>query len=91
MRAEHPAIIDGDLKFYLEDHPEIITYTRACARETLLVIANHSEKEVKMQMPEELLSNKWNRLLANYPDTKASLDSVRTLRPWEVEVYELAI
>ena len=91
MRTEHPAIIDGDLKFYLEDHPEIIMYTRSCAREKLLIVANHSEKEVGIEMPEDLLSNKWNRLLTNYADTAPALDAMRTLRPWEVEVYELAI
>ena len=34
LRKEHPAILDGDLTFLLEDRPSVIAYLRRCARET---------------------------------------------------------
>jgi len=88
MRYEHPAIIDGDLKFYLEDHPSIIMYTRTCARETLLVIANKSDDTVKYELPEELKAHIWSRIITNYDNTENSKDRTE-LEPWECEVYSL--
>ena len=90
MRRENPAIIDGDLKFYLDGHDQIIMYTRACARQTLLIIANYSGTEVSFELPAELGAIKWNRLLTNLKDTTPSLITDRALGPWEVEIYELA-
>ena len=90
MRRENPAIIDGDLKFYLDGHEQIVMYTRACARQTLLIVANYAAKEVSFELPEELSANKWQRLLTNLKNTTPSLDGDRALKPWEVEIYELA-
>lgn len=88
IRREHPAIIDGMLEFYLEDHPEIIMYTRKCARETLLVIANYSEKQISLDLPQSLRTGYWSRILSNYSNSP-SLPEKRTLLPWEAEIYEL--
>jgi len=89
MRQEHPAIIDGDLKFYLEDSDSILMYTRTCARETLLIIANKSDNTVKVELPEELKAHTWKRELTNYDDTAPSLEREAWM-PWECEVYSLA-
>ena len=88
MRREDPAIIDGDLRFYMEDHNEILLYTRSCMRQTLLVVANHSGKTVPFAPPTELREGVWNRRLTNKSDTLPSLSSERALLPWEVEIYE---
>ena len=90
MRREDPAIIDGDLKFYLDGHEEIIMYTRSCTRQTLLIVANYSGKSVKLDIPEEIKENVWARRLTNKKDTTPALDGARELLPWEVEIYELA-
>lgn len=90
MRKEDPAIVDGDLRFYLEDHKEIIMYTRSCARETLLIVANYSGDPVALTLPEELRGSLWNRLLTNKKDTAPAIAEGRALLPWEVEIYELA-
>ena len=39
--------------------------------------------------PENIKNLKWKRLLTNYDDTLAFIDSDRALKPYEVEVYEL--
>ena len=90
MRRDNPAIIDGNLKFLLEDHNEILMYLRICARQTLLIVANYSGSEIPFEIPEEIKENVWNRLLTNKKDTLPSLDANRELFPWEVEIYELA-
>lgn len=90
MRREHPAVIDGDLQFLLDDHEQIVMYLRRCARQTLLVVANMSGETVPFAIPEEVSNNLWSRLLTNKKDTVPAMDGGRDLSPWEVEVYELA-
>lgn len=88
MRREDPAIIDGDLQFYLEDHNEILLYTRSCMRQTLLIVANYSGKTVSLEIPNEISERTWTRKLTNKKDTTPSLSGDRELLPWEVEIYE---
>ncbi len=91
MRKTCPAIIDGDLTFYLEEHPHVIMYTRQCARQTLLVIANRSHESPAVELPQELKDYAWKRILTNREDTVPSLEGGRDWLPWEVEVYSLDI
>jgi oligo-1,6-glucosidase len=89
MRAEHPAILDGDLEFLLDEHEQMVVYLRRCARETLLVIANDSGERVPVKIPETLRENEWNRILTKCPEEEPSLEGRKEWLPWEVEVYEL--
>lgn len=91
LRKTQPAIIDGDLKFWLEDSDKVLVYTRTCARQTLLIIANKSDEELDVQLPEELKGHQWKRLLSNRPETAPSLDGGRKWLPWETEIYTLEI
>ncbi len=90
MRREDPAIIDGDLRFLLEDDEQMVVYLRSCARQTLLVVANYSGEPATFAVPEELAASKWNRRLTNKKNTTPAMDGGRALAPWEVEIYELA-
>ena len=87
MRKEYDVIIDGDLKFELEDDSDVIMYTRNTKKESLLVIANFSSKDTTVEIPENIRSKKWERILTNYKDTSSYLDGRSQLEPWEVEVY----
>ena len=89
MRKTCPAILDGDLTFLLEDHPQVIMYLRRCTRQTLLVIANKSNCTLPVQYPELLRQNTWKRILTNRDDTTPSLTGSREWLPWETEIYEL--
>jgi len=89
LRREHPAILDGDLRFLLEDHPHMLVYTRSCAEETLLVVVNDSGETVPVTLPETLAGKTWTRLLSNRPDTTPSLHGRQTWLPWEAEIYVL--
>ena len=89
MRREDPAILDGDLRFWLENHEKILLYTRSCMRQTLLIVANYSGESAELALPEELGQKHWKRLLTNKKETQPALYGNRDLLPWEVEIYEL--
>ena len=83
LRKSEPAVLDGDLKFYMQDSDKVLMYTRSCEAQTLLVIANKSNDSVPVQKPE----GNWKRLLSNRPNTTPSLDGGRDWLPWETEIY----
>lgn len=90
MRREHPAIIDGDLEFLLDDHPQVLMYLRHCARETLLIIANFAEASTPVILPEKIRGFEWKRELSNRENTIPSLLGREEWMPWETEIYSLA-
>jgi oligo-1,6-glucosidase len=90
LRQDCPAIVDGDLKFIVDNDEQLVVYTRDCMRQTLLVVANYSNKNAKFTLPEEYKEFTFVRKLANYDETTPSLDTTRELLPYEVEVYELS-
>lgn len=91
MRREHPAIIEGNLEFLLQDDEHVLMYLRRCEKETLLVIANKSDLSVPAQFPEMLRGCRGQRILSNRPDTAPSLDGGRGWLPWETEIYTVEI
>ena len=40
-------------------------YTRTCADETLLVVANKSDQSAALRLPEPIRSARWRRILTN--------------------------
>lgn len=89
MRKEHPAILDGNFEYLMKDHPQMVVYLRKCARETLLVIANYSNEQVKVRVPDEIKNSNWVRILANRADLSPSIDGRDEWAPWEAEIYTL--
>ena len=89
MRKTEPAILDGDLHFYLEDSEQVLMYTRSCPQQTLLILANKSNDTLDVQIPESLQGKTWKRILSNRPDTEPSLNGNRKWLPWETEIYTL--
>ena len=87
MRKTHPAILDGDLNFYMEDSEQVLMYTRACARETMLIIANKSDEVADVALTEELAAGTWKPILSNYPGEPSAAGA--QLRPWECVIYTL--
>ena len=86
MRKVQPAILDGDLRFYLEDHPGILLYTRCCPRQQMLVIANKSDDAAEFALPQELQQGRWEQVLTNYPGREDTLEKGQ-MRPWECCVF----
>lgn len=90
FRKTHPAIVDGDFKFLLFDHPQMVVYLRSCARETILVVCNFSDNTVKTELPGEITGFKWNRIITNYRNNAPSIERNDEWKPWEAEIYTLA-
>ena len=87
LRRTHPAILDGNLKFLLDEHPQMLVWLRRCEAETLLVIANYSGETVPFALPREITGQNWARLLTNRPETTPSAQTQRPWLPWEAEIY----
>ena len=62
-------------------------YTRICADETLLVVANKSDQSAALRLPEPLRSARWRRILTNLETPRPALERT-SLEPWEAEVYQ---
>lgn len=90
LRKTHPAIIEGALKFLLSEHPYVLMYLRKCEDETLLVIANYRSEATAIELPVEIKTQKWQRILTNYKNTRPSISGRTEWLPWEAEVYALA-
>ncbi len=86
LRKEHPAMVEGDLTFYLEEDDDVLVYTRACRKETLLVIANKSGKTSQILLPAHLVKQEGKLVLGNV-ENSMPLSEKMTLAPWEVGVY----
>lgn len=89
MRFDEPAMLDGDLKFLLEDSEDVYMFLRRCEKQTLLIICNKSDNENPVEMPEEIAGKKWRRILTNRENTTPSLEGREKWLPWEAEIYEL--
>ena len=62
-------------------------YTRTCAEETLLVVANKSDRPAALRLPEPIRSARWRRILTNLETPRPALERT-SLEPWEAEVYQ---
>jgi hypothetical protein len=81
----------GSRRASLQRQPEtglVFLLLLECMRQTLLVVANYSDKNATYELPAELKDRKWKRLLTNY-NNAPSVDDARELLPYEVEVYEV--
>ena len=83
--------MDGDFKFLLEDHPQVVMYLLKCARQTLLVVCNFSNETVPVEIPEALNAFTWERLLTNRDQTEPSLERKDNWLPWEAEIYQVKL
>ena len=88
LRKSHPAILKGNLRFFLEDSQQLLVYTRTCPEETLLVIANKSDDAVAFTLPETLANKTWQPVLMNYSGDAPAPDA--PLVPWECRIYSIA-
>ena len=87
LRKNRPALIAGELQFYLEDHPQIVAYTRACEEDRLWIVANFSGQEAEFILPAEMEKAAMKPILSNMEqlfDPKVD----KTLAPWAVCIYE---
>ncbi|MEO6533643.1 MAG: alpha-glucosidase [Pseudolysinimonas sp.] len=83
LRHDDPVVSDGDFTMLAAEHPTLVAFERRLGDAAMLVVANFSSTETKVESALDLSG--WRSgsvLLANYPD--ASLAA--PLRPWELRV-----
>lgn len=84
LRKSHPVIIYGRFKAFLEDHPQCFAYERKLNDARLVLIANFSEEELVVELPEGCRMSGEN-IVANYSPI-STFGSKITLLPFEVQV-----
>ncbi|WP_375055099.1 alpha-glucosidase [Zobellella sp. DQSA1] len=85
LRKAAPALIYGDYRLLLAEHPQIYAYRRSLGNERWLVLVNLSDQPADCQLLEEALPAAGPQL-ANYPSAMAE---GAILRPFEARVYRL--
>ncbi len=86
LRREHPAVVEGNISFLLEEDPNVICYTRSCEKESLLIVANLSEEEAAFQLPESV-KGAFTCLLRNVKEGIGLTGKKERLAPWECAVF----
>jgi len=77
LRKAHPALVYGDYRDLMPDHPQVFAYTRTTSDETLMVALNFSDREVMLDLPAG------TRMAGNYQDEASAL------RGWEARIYRI--
>lgn len=85
LRHSDPVVADGDFHMLLPEHPAIYAFTRSLDTQTVLVVANFSSDDQRLEgLTAEEDWGAAELVLGNYPDPGAGLPP---LRPWEARVY----
>ncbi|MGE8202997.1 glycoside hydrolase family 13 protein [Heyndrickxia sp. NPDC080065] len=89
LRKLNPVMVYGDYEDLSEGQEQLYIYSRSLNGITWLIILNHSDDEVKFQLP-PMFNNQSKRLiLANYLDVKEEkVADIVALRPHEARIYE---
>lgn len=81
LRRQHPVIVYGEYRSYLDQHPQLYVYTRQLDEQLLLVVANFSAEPAELIVPDEL-QLEGECLIANY-DPVTRLGSTYAAKPYE--------
>jgi oligo-1,6-glucosidase len=86
LRHSEPAVVDGDFRMLLPDHPSVYAYERRLDEQCLRVYANLSDEPVTEVLPQGW--DEWQLLLANVPEASGATAGP-TLSAWEARVYRV--
>lgn len=81
LRKSHPVIVYGTYQSWLDQHPDVMVYSRQLDRDRLVVVANFSGRTIPLTIPDELKIT-GRCLITNY-DPVERLDEALELRPYE--------
>lgn len=80
LRKDDPLIVFGDFNLLLPEHPTIFAYERNYNGETLIVVANFSDKLVSLALTKE--ASRKETVISNYPNETYELSNLE-LKPYE--------
>jgi oligo-1,6-glucosidase len=81
LRKQMPLVVHGRYRSYLDEHPDVVAYSRELEGDRLAVLANFSSHEVSVEVPVALQGG-WTPLVSNYPAIDRVPATLR-LRPFE--------
>ncbi|MBB3660769.1 oligo-1,6-glucosidase [Rhizobium sp. BK650] len=81
LRKAYPVIVYGRFQSYLDQHPDVLAYTRTLDTQRLTVLSNFSARTITFDLPHELLAT-GRCLISNY-DPVDALKTTMSLRPYE--------
>lgn len=85
LRKQLPVIVEGSYASWLDDHPEIMAYTRGQGDQTILVLANFTARTVTVELPEALRGS-WITLIGAAAPVR-DLQPTLSLAPFEANVW----
>lgn len=87
LRTNSDVATDGDFKIVSLSDSDVFAYTRKLNNKTMLVVGSFSDKKVKFEVPESLVSIGSSKVLSNYRDSIRELSNILYLRPYEGIVF----
>jgi multiple sugar transport system ATP-binding protein len=81
LRKAEPIVVHGVYTPWLEDHPQIVAYTRTLADQRLIVLANFTGQPVSTDLPAALNIAGRNLIATHY--ARSALQHAVTLAPYE--------
>lgn len=81
LRKDLPIIVEGRYRSWLDDHPDVVAYTRSTDNQCLLVLANFTARTVTVEVPEPLRGT-WSTLVGAAEAT-VEIQATRSLSPFE--------
>ena len=81
----HPALLEGDLKPILENHPHLLAYTRSTSDEQLAILINLAKHPTTFKLPQDLQGE---LLLSNLSE-RGPLEAKMVFAPYEVRILKL--
>lgn len=89
LRHEMPIIIDGVYELLDADNEQVYTYLRRGKNETLVVLANFTEKTIMYRLGDEWKEKEGRLLLSNYETAPETFSGEITLEPYGAYVYHI--
>ncbi|UHA74565.1 glycoside hydrolase family 13 protein [Paenibacillus sp. 481] len=89
LRKQHPIMVYGDYRLFLEHDDNIYAYTRTWEGKTWVVVLNFAKHDVAFHCPAEWKGQSFTRVIGNYDDIPFATLEDATLRPFEALVLEI--
>lgn len=89
LRHEMPIITDGVYELLDADNEQVYTYLRRGKNESLVVLANFTEKTIMYRLGDEWKEKEGRLLLSNYETAPETFSGEITLEPYGAYVYHI--
>ncbi|MGX7264159.1 glycoside hydrolase family 13 protein [Enterococcus crotali] len=86
LRNENEALIYGDYKLYLPDHPQLFVYGRRLEEERFVVIINLSKEFASADLPKNVQIEDWDLKVCNLNNHIIHQHTI--FAPYEARVYQ---